>query len=77
MKWFKRFRENKVGGVAYKVVDVLVGVIVLGNIGIAAFNFSATNFSAASSTVQVMVGTVAPMLAAIGIGLLFLSRRGR
>jgi hypothetical protein len=57
------------------IVDIMVGVIIVGAMGVSAFNFNATNFSQANATVQVMLGTVVPMLAAIGIGLVFIRKR--
>jgi uncharacterized membrane protein len=69
------FVSNRRAAVANAVVDIMVAVIIVGAMGASVFNFSATNFSQASSTVQVMLGTVVPMLAAIGIGLVFIRKR--
>lgn len=57
------------------VVDILVGLIVIGSMGSAAWNFGAANFSQADSSVQVMVGTVVPLMAGVGCLLVFLSSR--
>jgi len=75
MNWFKRLRADVRGRVVQGVVDILVGVIVIGSMGAAAFNFGAANFSAADASVRVMVGTVVPMLAGVGLLLVFISGR--
>lgn len=69
------WRANQRGSMSYDVIDVMVALILIGSMGVSAWNFGATNFSQADASVQVMVGTVVPMLAGVACIFILLKRR--
>lgn len=70
-----QLRADTRGSMTYDVIDVMVVLIMIGSMGTSAWNFGATNFSQADASVQVMVGTVVPMLAGVACVFILLKRR--
>lgn len=69
------WRANQRGSMTYDVIDIMVVLIMIGSMGTSAWNFGATNFSQADASVQVMIGTVVPMLAGVACVFVLLKRR--
>ncbi len=63
--------------VADGIVEIMVGLILIGSMGASAWNFGATNFTLADAPVRVMVGTVVPLMAGVGCLMVFLNSRKR
>jgi hypothetical protein len=75
--WLKPFVLDTKARVADGIVDIMVGLILVGSMGLSAWNFGAANFSQADAVVRVMVGTVVPLMAGVGVLLVFLNQRKR
>lgn len=63
------------GGVANRVVAIIIGVMIVGALGGTAFAFGVANFSGADATVATVLGVFVPIIAGISIALAFLGRR--
>lgn len=57
------------------IVEIMVGLILIGSMGASAWNFGATNFTLADAPVKVMVGTVVPLMVGVGCLMVFLQGR--
>lgn len=70
-----RMLSSLYGGVANRVIAIIIGVMIVGAIGGTAFAFGVANFSSADSSVATVLGVFVPIIAAIAIALAFLGRR--